>query len=50
MVLGERTKRRGVWLVTSLNMEERELLVSKTPGGVYFAPDVCSTPREEVYT
>ena len=46
----ERTKRRGVWLVTSLNVEEMELLVGKTPGGVYFAPDACSTPREEVYT
>ena len=23
---------RGVWLVTSLNMEEKELLVGKTPG------------------
>ena len=49
-VLGERTKRRGVWLVTFLNVEEMELLVGKTPGGVYFAPDACSTPREEVYT
>ena len=31
----KRTKRRGVWLVTSLAVEEVELLVGKTPGGVY---------------
>ena len=47
---GVRTEKRGVWLVTSLNMEEKELLVGKTPGRVYFAPDACSTPREESYT
>ena len=48
-VLGERNKRESVWLITSLSVEEMELLVDKTPGGVYFAPDACSTPREEVY-
>ena len=31
----ERTKRDGVWLVTSLNVEKRKSLVGKTPGGVY---------------
>ena len=34
--LGERTKRRGVWLVTALNVEEMGLLVGKTPGEVLF--------------
>ena len=34
-VFGERTKRKGVWLVTSLNVEKRKSLVGKTPGGVY---------------
>ena len=29
---GMRTEKRGVWLVTSLNMEKKELLVGKTPG------------------
>ena len=32
-VLGERTKRRGVWLVIPLDVKEMELLVGKTPGG-----------------
>ena len=50
MVPGEWTKRRGVWLITSLDEEEMELLVGKTPGEVYFAPDAGSTPRDEVYT
>ena len=45
-----RTKRRCVWLVISLKVEEMELLVGKMSGGVYFAPDACSTPREEVYS
>ena len=31
-VLGERTKRRDVWLVISLDVEEMELLVGETPG------------------
>ena len=35
-VLGERTKGRGVCLVISLNVEETELLVGKTPGGSLF--------------
>ena len=34
---GERTKRKGVWLVTSLNVEEMKLLVDETPGGVYLS-------------
>ena len=33
--LGERNKRKGVWLITSLNVEVMELLVGETPGGVY---------------
>ena len=32
-VLGERTNRRGVWLVISLDVKEMELLVGGTPGG-----------------
>ena len=32
-VLGERTKRRGVWLVISRDVKEMELLVGETPGG-----------------
>ena len=32
-VLGERTKRKGVWLVISLDVKEMELLVGETSGG-----------------
>ena len=37
-------------MVISLDVEEMKLLVGKTPGGVSFVPDACSTPREEIYT
>ena len=32
-VLGERTKRKGVWLVISLDVKEMELPVGETSGG-----------------
>ena len=48
--LWSRTKKRGVWLVTSPNEEEMGLLAGNMPGGVYFAPDAGSTPRKEVYS
>ena len=32
-VPGERTNRRGVWLITPLDVKKMGLLVGKTPGG-----------------
>ena len=32
-VLGEKTKKRGVWLVFPLDVKEMELLVGRTPRG-----------------
>ena len=37
-VLGERTKRKGVWLVISLDVKEMEWLVDETSGGGLLCP------------
>ena len=46
---GSISRERSLFLERREDQKER-CLVGETPGGVYFVPDACSTPREEIYT